>query len=449
MPTTKSLIRCAKGFISGSAWFFKVIGNAAYRFYWDDCFSRAASLSYTTLFALVPATYIMINMLHIFGVAQEQVVSTIEKILSGMLPPTNSAALHDLREQLFYYLEKFRSNVQELKTLSILLVAFTSISLINTIESAFNVVWRVTSEKSIAGKIAIFWTVLTLGSLLLYLSFYSSSQVSAIVEMRGFATAPYISTLNLIAPVLVVCLGLTVMFYNLPSAPVRLGDALLGGFVGAVLFEAVKWGFAFFMGNATTYSTIYGVLAAIPLFMFWMYLAWCVILFGAEVAYQSGSIHIFLGLRKYATELGEVGVLLGMRVLECIGWYFMRGDQPPSESEVAIQTGTHPVLLRNCLDALTEANLLTPPDPKAHRRTLVVSPSRLKLGVIMSTFQSREYRARLKKESGKLSSDECFAESQIPLLEIIRRAALHQGPESQMAEWTLADLIKFSPEMEK
>ena len=127
MPRKKFAIRSVKAVLSGCNWFSKVIGNAAYRFYWDDCFSRAASLSYTTLFALVPATYIMINMLHIFGVAQEQVVSTIEKILSGMLPPTNTTALYDLREQLFYYLERFRSNVQELKTLSILLVTFSSI----------------------------------------------------------------------------------------------------------------------------------------------------------------------------------------------------------------------------------------------------------------------------------------------------------------------------------
>ncbi|MDV7396472.1 YhjD/YihY/BrkB family envelope integrity protein, partial [Arthrospira platensis SPKY1] len=132
-------------------------------FYWDDCFSRASSLSYTTLFALVPAVYIMINMLSVFGVSEDQVNETVERLISGVLPPATGDVMLELKSQVIFWLERFRLNVQALKTFSILLIAFTTISLVNTMESALNAVWRVTSDKGIIMKISVFWTLISLG----------------------------------------------------------------------------------------------------------------------------------------------------------------------------------------------------------------------------------------------------------------------------------------------
>ena len=57
----------------------------------------------------------------------------------------------------------------------------------------------------------------------------------------------------------------------------------MGAVVGAVLFEASKYGFALFVVNFNSYEIIYGAVATIPIFLIWIYVSWLVILIGAVV----------------------------------------------------------------------------------------------------------------------------------------------------------------------
>ena len=61
-------------------------------------------------------------------------------------------------------------------------------------------------------------------------------------------------------------------------------DVVAGALVGALLFEALKHGFAFYLRNFTNYDAIYGSLGAAIALLFFVYLAACVLLFGAEIA---------------------------------------------------------------------------------------------------------------------------------------------------------------------
>jgi membrane protein len=50
-----------------------------------------------------------------------------------------------------------------------------------------------------------------------------------------------------------------------------------------ILFSCLRFGFAYFVIRSATYKTLYGALAALPVFLVWMYLAWAVVIFGAVV----------------------------------------------------------------------------------------------------------------------------------------------------------------------
>jgi membrane protein len=74
------------------------------------------------------------------------------------------------------------------------------------------------------------------------------------------------------------------MFFVLvPNRRVQFRDAVVGAFLSTVLFEVAKQGFVAYVSNAN-YSVIYGALATIPIFLFWLYIVWAVILFGASLA---------------------------------------------------------------------------------------------------------------------------------------------------------------------
>jgi uncharacterized BrkB/YihY/UPF0761 family membrane protein len=69
-----------------------------------------------------------------------------------------------------------------------------------------------------------------------------------------------------------------------PAAKVRLRDVWLGALVAAFLFEVTKVGFSIYLENFSNYDLVYGSLGAVAAFLFWVYLAANILLFGAEVA---------------------------------------------------------------------------------------------------------------------------------------------------------------------
>jgi membrane protein len=415
-------------------WIGRVVGNAAYRFYWDDCFSRASSLAYTSLFALVPVSALSFTMFNAFRVDPQQIAHTISSVLHQVLPPVENQELA-LEQQVFSYINMFTQNVSALNTLSVGILFCSAIALLNTIESALNVVWRVSSDQSLVSKIINFWAVMTAGPLLFAVSLIWYAKVTAMASEDPWLQSNVFSLLDFAIPVCATWLGLTLLFYKLPAAVVRFKDAAFGALIAAVLFEFGKRAFAAYVSISTTYSTIYGVLTSIPLFLFWLYIAWVVVLYGAEISYLAGSINLLRGLRKYTTDLGEVGAILGLRILHCISLYFLEGRPPPSESDIAVETGSDPVRVRTCLDILSDAGLISASDPLTHNRALLFAPDRLKLGTIINTFRSKEHRLRLgEDDQDKHEHEEVF-------LETLRKAALRIEPTRSIEDWTLRDLV--------
>jgi YihY family inner membrane protein len=413
----------------------RIIGMAGYKFYWDDCFSRASSLAYTTLFALVPITALTFALFGAggFNIRPEELQMFLERILSQVLPPNQNELLAKLHSEVINNLTNLGNAVRELGTVSLAVLIFTGIALLNTIESALNTVWRVTSNLSVVSKIISFWAVITLGPLLIAVSFYWYTKVSSHAEVPAFYSLEVTELLDFVIPIAAIWAALTLLFYKLPAARVMLRDAALGALIAAILFELMKRAFAYYVSLSTAYSTFYGALVTIPLFLFWLYLIWVVILFGAEISYQSGSIQVLHGLRKYASELGEVGAVLGLRILYAIGCRFVQGGAPPSESEIAIETGSDPVLVRTCLGILSDAGMITAVDPDKHSRSLSLSPDKISVGEVVKAFRAKRYRMA---EFGSSES-----EGLNTFLEMLRAASLSADSNQSVHDWTLAQLI--------
>lgn len=421
-------------------WLTTVLGSASYKFYWDDCFSRASSLAYTTLFALVPLSALYFSMSGAFGFDDQQLVDNLSSFIKQLLPPGENELLANLTSQTIEYLQKFGHTVRSLGAVSIGILIFTSIALLNTIESALNAVWRVSSDLSVFNKITNFWTVITLGPMLFVLSFYWYGKIGALTEeIPAFANIA--TFIDILVPVAAIWLALTLMYFKLPAAKVGFPEAALGGLIAALLFEFAKRGFAAYVSMSTTYSSFYGVLTTIPLFLFWLYLVWIVILFGAEICYQAGSIHVLRGLRKYSTDLGEIGALLGLRLLLVIGERFEAGETAPSEEELTLASGSDPVLVRGCLQVLEKANLISVTDRKSQARSLQRKAESITVDDVLQAFHSTWY---INLKNNVESEQERLA---FPLLD----AVSHLGGEHQGAlhDWTLAQLIQPEDEASK
>ena len=66
---------------------------------------------------------------------------------------------------------------------------------------------------------------------------------------------------------------------------------MFGAFMAAVLLAIGRHVLGAYLENAVSISQLYGSLGLIPLFMFWVYLMWLVILFGLEVSATLQMLH--------------------------------------------------------------------------------------------------------------------------------------------------------------
>jgi membrane protein len=159
-----------------------------------------------------------------------------------------------------------------------------------TIEATLNQIWRIEKPRSMRTRVLIYWTVLTLGPLLLGASFVLTSSTFTTLSqwardgvgvVRSQDTLPIIS---LIFAFLTQFLTFTLLFKLVPARPVQLRDAAVGGFIAGAGVQILRWSFDSFLSRGSTYETIYGAVAILPIFLFWLYLSWIVVILGAVFA---------------------------------------------------------------------------------------------------------------------------------------------------------------------
>ena len=246
------------------------------RFLEDRCMQTAGALSYTSVFALVPLTAAVLGILAAFpGFAGWR-----DKLTGWVFDNFVPAAGGTVQE----YITQFADNASKATAVGILVLLFSAISLMMSIEDAFNRIWRVTASRSTGARFLVYWAALTAGPLLLVAALAISSYALALpfidaAEAQFSIKARVLSVL----PFLIVFAALVAAYVVIPNRSVRMRFALVGAFIAAILFEAAKRGFALYATRYASYQQVYGALAMVPIFIFWVYLSWIIVLFGASI----------------------------------------------------------------------------------------------------------------------------------------------------------------------
>ncbi|MDE0862822.1 MAG: YihY/virulence factor BrkB family protein [Rubripirellula sp.] len=165
----------------------------------------------------------------------------------------------------------------------LLLFTYAAVALANAAEHLFNRIYEAPSKRPVHLRIAIHWSILTLGGGLLAMSLYLSSQL---VEWLGNVEGQEMikPILSHLASLLASWILLFLVYALMPNTRVSVRAAAIGSAVSAVLWEIAKYGFQIYLSEAVPYS-LYGSLGLIPLFLFWIYLTWLLVLFGLTLTY--------------------------------------------------------------------------------------------------------------------------------------------------------------------
>lgn len=251
------------------------------RFVTERCLRMAASLSYTSLLAIVPLTAIAFAMLAAFPVF-DGVREQLQSVLFANLLPDSAEAMSN-------YFDQFVRNTARLTAVGIVGLALTAVLLLSTVESSLNTIFRVTRPRPMVPRLLAFWALITLGPLLLGASFSLSTFFFAATQWLGLdILAGPMGRLTKSMPTVIIIVMLMFFYAVIPNRTVRLRAAAVGAVVAGLLFAGLRGVFGYYVASFPTYQTIYGAVSAVPIFLVWMYLSWTVVLLGAVLTASIG-----------------------------------------------------------------------------------------------------------------------------------------------------------------
>lgn len=263
--------------------FYEFIRFLVIRFFEDRGTQNAGSLTYTTLFAVVPILTVVFVM--ISGIpAFQGVEGSIQKyIVHNFMPATS--------DKMFDYLNDFVSQARNLTWIGIVFLIVTTFMMLVTIESAFNTIWRVKNARSGLPRFLLYWALLSLGPLLIGAGFAASTYVMSLNFFSKSVSNPIVADVLRLVPIVATAGGFTLFYAAIPNTHVPIRHAIVSAIVTAILLECARAVFGFYVKAFPSYQLIYGAFAAFPLFLLWIYVSWIIVLVGCELCCCLGLRH--------------------------------------------------------------------------------------------------------------------------------------------------------------
>lgn len=237
----------------------------------------ASSLAFSTVFAIVPLLAVVLSVFAALPQFDEFNDALQQYLSKNLLPTQISSSIMD-------YLNTFAAQASHLSAIGGVFLVGTVIALVISVDDALNTIWRVKEKRHAVRRALVYILIIFLGPILLSAMLWTTAFLAR--ESFGHVMdLPALLELSLqLSPFIVSALGLMVLFVVVPNMTVLWRDALLGGFVAAVILEMMKFGFALYVARFSTYTMIYGTFAAIPVFLLWIYFSWLGVLLGGHVA---------------------------------------------------------------------------------------------------------------------------------------------------------------------
>jgi membrane protein len=348
----------------------------------------AAALTYRTIFSLIPIMVIGVAILGAFS-SEEQVRLSITRILefSGLAldqapaavpdpgaAPTPEPGFKGIEQWILELVGRVRGvSYSGIAIIGILTLIYGALSMLIEIEMAFNQVYHAPAGRSWTRRITQYWTLLTLGPVLLFASFAVGERFQMLVSEMSAKTAStsvqqfVVGFAGYSATVVISTLMLWVIYVTVPNTKVRFRAAVAGAVFAAILWELGKWGFRAYVASGSV-KQLYGALFLLPLFMLWIYVTWMIVLAGLQLSF---SLQMFWEVREQGDSfwkrflnptppgpsLVDGGLCVGVPMMVVLARRFREG-RPAKATELASEFAlTEPVTL-DLLQRLTSAGLL-------------------------------------------------------------------------------------------
>lgn len=381
---------------------------------------RASALTYFAMLSLIPLFALAIGLVEAFGASQAIIDLVVQQIMT-----VNADAGKWISGQ-----------VQGIKFSSLGAVGgatlfVTTVLALSSVEKALNQIWGVDKQRPLMRRFPDYLAVLVVAPLLLAAAISLAPSLKS--EGEHLVARPVLTALYHQAPTLVYWAAFTLLYWFLPNTNVRIGPALAGGALAALLFRLVQWGYVAFQVGAARASVLFGSFAALPILLVWIYFSWAIVLLGAELAFAQQNLASFRRTRQGEDPRPAAREAMGVAIASYVARAFRAGDGGVTAEHLADALDVPVRTVRGVLAELETAGLVAPRgDAKLDGYQLARAAESIGVDDVL-----RALRGSAEEASTQVRSDK-------PVRALL--ADLERAERNALRERTLADLAAGGPD---
>ena len=290
----------------------KTLNLTVTSFFDRDLLTRAASLTFDTLLALVPALAL------IFAIGRGFGLQDLLKDQLFLYFPAQKEAINTAVQFVDSYLNESTQGV--FVGVGIIVLLYTLISLLSSIEESFNYIWGIKKDRSLYQKFTDYIAICLLIPILMICSSGISIFISTVFQTNvhiPFLT-PLVNWMLDLFPLVLLWLAFSLSFLLIPNTKVSFKYAAVAGAVSAVGFQILELLFLNGQIYVTKYNAIYGSFAFVPLLLVWLQFSWVILLSGGTLCYSLQNVFAYNYLANSTEVSNDYGRKVALVVMSVV-----------------------------------------------------------------------------------------------------------------------------------
>jgi membrane protein len=262
----------------------KLTGLSAWRgflgFYNRDDLTHAASIAYYSLLSLFP--FFLLALAILGGATADEAKRTQVLVFVLRYFPTQF-------DFITGQLDSFRASQLTVGVAGTLALIWGAMGMFGAVSTAVNYAWGVEKQRSFLKHKLFSFLMLSVAGFMFVVALLliSASKVVGATWFAGvLANFPGLEVLRSLtirnATTLLFILIVGFVYYFVPNAKVRFRDVWVGALVTGVLWKGALEGFSWYIGDMARFTRINGSIAAVVVFLVWVYIQAVILLYGAE-----------------------------------------------------------------------------------------------------------------------------------------------------------------------
>lgn len=346
--------------------------------------NKSMSLTYQTVLSIVPAFALLVAIGRGFG---------LQDLLQDQLYQFFPAQSRSISTALTFVDSYLKTSTQGIFVgVGIVVLLWTVISLLSSIEDTFNSIWGVKHSRTLYQKITDYIAICLMIPVLMIcssgVSIFMSGMVQEHLDLPFFT--PLVNTLLELAPLVLVWLAFTLSYYLIPNTKITFKYAAIAGFMAALAFQILQLLFVNGQIYVSKYNAIYGSFAFLPLMLIWLQLSWLVLLTGCMIAYSMQNVFTFNLMGDESTISNKGWHSIALIVMTVTVKRFVDHERPLTLQEMAVEYYLPVRIVGKIAEKLKKADLIYEVTLDNERRgiTPAIEPADFTVAEFMKRFDN-------------------------------------------------------------